>query len=50
MALKRTADTLVAMQEMKRTRNELVPITNNDRALLEVVSNSCFHLNELNSN
>lgn len=38
MAQKRTSDALVAMPDMKRARNELVAITNRDKALLEAVS------------
>lgn len=37
MAQKRTSDALVAMPDMKRMRNELVAITNRDKALLEAV-------------
>lgn len=56
MAQKRTSDALVAMPDMKRARNELVAITNRDKALLEAVSksfvcissNSCFLLFKLN--
>lgn len=38
MAQKRASDALVAMPDMKRSRNELVAITNRDKALLEAVS------------
>lgn len=38
MALKRGSDALVAVQEVKRSRNELIAATNKDRALLEIVS------------
>lgn len=40
MAQKRASDALVAMPDMKRSRNELVAITNRDKALLEAVSKS----------
>lgn len=38
MALKRTSDSMVAYPDLKRSRNELVAITNRDKALLEAVS------------
>lgn len=38
MALKRGSDALVAMPDMKRSRNELVAATIRDKALLEAVS------------
>lgn len=38
MALKRAADSAVAIPDLKRSRNELVAITNRDKALLEAVS------------
>lgn len=38
MAYKRASDALVAMPDMKRARNELVAVTNRDKALLEAVS------------
>lgn len=38
MAQKRASDALVAMPDMKRSRSELVAITNRDKALLEAVS------------
>lgn len=37
MAQKRASDALVAMPDMKRARNELVAVTNRDKALLEAV-------------
>lgn len=42
MAQKRASDALVAM-DMKRARNELVAVTNRDKALLEAVSKICIH-------
>lgn len=39
MAQKRASDALVAIPDMKRSRNELVAVTNRDKALLEVVRN-----------
>lgn len=38
MAYKRPSDAMVAVPDVKRARNELVAITNRDKALLEVVS------------
>lgn len=38
MALKRAPDAMVAVPDLKRSRNELVAITNRDKALLEAVS------------
>lgn len=38
MATKRPSDALVAYSEIKRSKNELVAITNRDKALLEAVS------------
>lgn len=38
MAQKRTSDALVAVPDSKRSKNELVAITNRDKALLEAVS------------
>lgn len=38
MAQKRTSDALVAIPDSKRSKNELVAITNRDKALLEAVS------------
>lgn len=38
MATKRPSDALVAFPEIKRSKNELVAITNRDKALLEAVS------------
>lgn len=40
MAQKRTSDALVAVPDIKRSRNELVAITNRDKALLESVRNT----------
>lgn len=40
MAQKRTSDALVAIPDFKRSRNELVAVTNRDKALLEAVRNS----------
>ena len=34
---KRAADSVVAVQDLKRSRNELVAITSRDKALLESV-------------
>lgn len=34
---KRAADSIVAIQDLKRSRNELVAITSRDKALLETV-------------
>lgn len=39
MAQKRASDALVAVPDLKRARNELVAITNRDKALLETVRN-----------
>lgn len=38
MAYKRPSDALVAVPDVKRSRNELIAITNRDKALLEAVS------------
>lgn len=40
MAYKRPSDSVVAIPETKRTRNEIAAYTNKDKQLLEVVS-SC---------
>lgn len=52
MSLKRTSDALVALPEQKRSRSELIAISNRDKALLEAVSNtSSFSINyNVNSN
>lgn len=47
MAQKRASDALVAMPDMKRARNELVAITNRDKALLEAVSKILVCFGEL---
>lgn len=39
MAYKRPSDSLVAIPETKRSRNEIAAYTNKDKQLLEVVSN-----------
>lgn len=44
MAYKRPSDALVAVPDVKRARNELVAITNRDKALLEAVSVVSLHL------
>lgn len=41
MAYKRPSEALVAVPDVKRARNELVAITNRDKALLEAVSSMC---------
>lgn len=46
MAQKRASDALVAMPDMKRSRNELVAITNRDKALLEAVSKILIRIQE----
>lgn len=42
MALKRTADSLALVPELKRTRQEVSAYTNKDKALLEVVHITSF--------
>lgn len=41
MAYKRPSDAMVAVPEVKRSRSELIAITNRDKALLEAVSVHC---------
>lgn len=38
MAQKRTSDAVAIVPEAKRTRNELIPLNNKDKALMELVS------------
>lgn len=40
MAHKRTSDAVAIVPEAKRTRNELIPLNNKDKALMELV---CVH-------
>lgn len=47
MSLKRVSDALVAMPDTKRSRSELVAITNRDKALLEAVSKNFVRIAEL---
>lgn len=37
MAFKRPTDAVALVPEAKRTRNELMPLSNKDKALLEIV-------------
>lgn len=37
---KRAAESIVAIQDLKRSRNELVAVTSRDKALLETVRNT----------
>lgn len=40
MAHKRTSDAVAVVPEAKRSRNELIPLNNKDKALMELV---CSH-------
>lgn len=43
MAYKRPSDSLVAVQETKRSRNEIAAYTNKDKQLQEIVSIEIEH-------